>query len=186
VEKLGEIQRKLEALATPEARAAYQKSVKTGLRLYGVRTPLLNQLAKEYWVLGFDLVDALWGSGAYEERLLAAKVLGRLARKSPAQTWNRIQSFVPDLSDWAICDTLATQSIRGALSTMADAIFVAGRSFAAEDGEWPRRFGLVVLTNFAKDEIRVPDLLAVLQTVSTDRRHYVKMAADWLRRDLEA
>ena len=37
--------------------------------VYGVRLPLLNLIVKEHREGGFDLAEALWNSGAFEEKL---------------------------------------------------------------------------------------------------------------------
>ena len=44
---------------------------------------LLNAMAKKYKNGGFGLVKQLWSNGAFEERVLAAKMLGLTSKKDP-------------------------------------------------------------------------------------------------------
>jgi 3-methyladenine DNA glycosylase AlkD len=45
-----------------------------------------------------------------EEKFLAAKILGRISRKDPELTLALVDKFVDSITNWAVCDTLATQS----------------------------------------------------------------------------
>jgi 3-methyladenine DNA glycosylase AlkD len=54
----------------------------------------------------------------------------------------------------------------------------------AESGEWQRRFGLVLLTHFARSANHRSEIEQVLTSLGEDRRHYVKKAITWVRRDL--
>ncbi len=183
--ELEQIRERLAAVGTEEGRIAARKFVPTTDRVYGVRVPILNQLARELDQADFTTVDELWASAFYEERLLAAKLLGRLGKKNPEKGWEVVQRLARDVNDWASCDTLATESVRPGLNRFGTTIASAALCYLEEDNQWLRRFGLVVLTNFAKDASQRPRIEAALLRASGDRRPYVKKAADWLRRDLD-
>ena len=57
---LKQVQKELKEHATPEAKAAALKFVPNAEKVYGIRTPVLNVLAKKYKEGGFDLVKELW------------------------------------------------------------------------------------------------------------------------------
>ena len=78
---LKQIQKELKDSSTIEAKAAALKFVPNAEKVYGVRTPVLNVLAKKYKEAGFDLVKELWKSGSFEEKLLAAKLLNVNCKK---------------------------------------------------------------------------------------------------------
>src|ERR1051326_3146743 len=87
------IQRALRDAATEDAAAASRKFVPSAVKVYGVRIPVINDLARKHKAGGLALSRALWRSGAFEERLLAAKLPGSLAsqRSEPnARTHRRI------------------------------------------------------------------------------------------------
>ena len=47
----------------------------------GVKLPILNELANKLKNEDFDFVEQLWKSGAFEEKLLASKILGKICKK---------------------------------------------------------------------------------------------------------
>src|SRR5258705_13335412 len=98
---LKQVQKELQEHSTPEAQAAALKFVPNAERVYGIRTPVLNVLAKKYKEGGFDLVKELWDSGAFEERLLAAKLLNAICKKDPLFSLKLVTGFSKDISNWA-------------------------------------------------------------------------------------
>ena len=48
--------------------------------------PVLNELAQQFKAGGFDLVEEIWKAGALEEKLLAVKMLGKIAKKDPERS----------------------------------------------------------------------------------------------------
>ena len=65
-EELKAIQKILTARSNKAALAAHQNFVPgVDLKIYGVRTPVLNELAKQFRAGGFDLVKELWNAGAF-------------------------------------------------------------------------------------------------------------------------
>ncbi len=85
--QLKEIQQILKSKAIPEAKATHQKFVPGKEKIYGVRTPVLNELAQQFKTGGFDLVEELWNAGALEEKLMAVKMLGKIAKKNPERSF---------------------------------------------------------------------------------------------------
>src|SRR4051794_33373470 len=102
------IREALTAAATEEAATASRKFVPTAVKIYGVRVPVLNDLARQYKVGGFELAVALWKSGAFDEQLLGAKILGYAARHDPDRTIALLHELSLSVTDWAVCDTLGT------------------------------------------------------------------------------
>ena len=59
------VQEELRDNSTPEAKAAALKFVPHVVKVYGIRMPILNGLAKKYKEGGFELIEELWRSGAF-------------------------------------------------------------------------------------------------------------------------
>jgi len=68
-ERVCSIKQALAAQADEKAKGAVRKFVPTSQLVYGVRLQLLNLIVKEHREGGFDLAEALWNSGAFEEKL---------------------------------------------------------------------------------------------------------------------
>ena len=88
---LKEIQSLLREKETVEAKLSFRKFVPTSQKVYGVRLPQINEMVQKYKFCGFSLVVQLWKSGAFEERLLSAKILGKIAKKEPHYTLQLIE-----------------------------------------------------------------------------------------------
>jgi 3-methyladenine DNA glycosylase AlkD len=71
----------------------FGKMVPGKQKIYGVKTPHLNQLAKEFKNGGFELAKELWDSGALEEKVIAIKILERIGSKDVEQTLRLVKDF---------------------------------------------------------------------------------------------
>ncbi len=63
---LKQLQEELKSHSTEDAKAAALKFVPGVTKIYGIRMPVLNEMAKKYKEGGFELVKELWRSGAFE------------------------------------------------------------------------------------------------------------------------
>lgn len=92
-EQLKTIQKLLIAKSNKAALAAQENFVPgVNSKVYGVRMPVLNDLAKQFKAGGFELVKELWDAGAFEEKILAVKILGCIAKRS-----NKVAATYPVL-----------------------------------------------------------------------------------------
>ena len=129
-ESLKAIQKILVAKSNKAARAAYQNFVPgVDLKIYGVRTPVLNELAKQFKAGGFDLIKELWDAGAFEEKILAVKMLGCIAKKDAARSLQLIQYFAPGIDNWAVCDAMGMQGLKPILKTHQQEIFALAKKY---------------------------------------------------------
>jgi 3-methyladenine DNA glycosylase AlkD len=181
---LAAVQNKLRAAASGEARAASARLVPTARHVYGVRVPVLNALVKECHPGGFELVEALWRSGAFEEQLLAAKLLGAIARVDPDRSLVFVAGADNAISDWAVCDTLGMQGVRAIAKARRDEIFSIAQQLLRADRHWARRLGIVLLLHFAKVENERPAIRRMLAPLRADREHYIRKALVWIDKDL--
>lgn len=184
-QRLSLIKEELAAKSDDKTKDGVHKFVPTSQHVYGVRVPLLNQLVKEHREGGFELAEALWRSGAFEERVLAAKLLEGLGKKDPEQTLGLAKRFAPEVSDWVVCDTLGMQGVRGIVLKRPAELLAWSNKLIRSKNPWQRRLGLVLLTHFVKDTNSRTQIKETLAKLSGDKEHYVKKAVEWLQRDLQ-
>ena len=170
--------------ASREMRKRIEATAPTATGIYGVSVPLLNQLARDCKAGGMVLVQELWKSGSFEERLLATKITGLVAAKTPEEALCFVTRAAAELSDWPVCDTLATQGIRPLVKTHREQLLALARRCIGMSDPWQKRFGLVLFTNYVTDKNVQPEIVAMLRTVSVAGDHYVARALQWLKRDL--
>ena len=156
---LKQVQKELKEQATPEAKAAALKFVPNAEKVYGIKTQLLNVLAKKYKEGGFCLVTELWNSGAFEERLLAAKLLNVIFKMDPLLSLNSVAGFSKDISDWAVCDTVGMQSLKPVAKKIQKEIFTLSAKLVKSKNLWERRLSLVIIEVFTKDSSLHPEIM---------------------------
>ena len=140
---LKEIQKIFLTHSSENGKASIRRFIPAVQNIYGVKMAITNELAKKYKSGDFELVLALWKSGAYEEKLLASKILGRIAKKDPGRTLLLIEKFSKDISDWAVCDTLAMQSSKPLVKTHAKEIFHISNRLIRSKNLWQRRLDFI-------------------------------------------
>jgi 3-methyladenine DNA glycosylase AlkD len=182
---LKQVQKELKESATPEAKAAALKFVPHAEKVYGIRMPVLNMMAKKYKEGGFELVNELWQSGAFEEKLLAAKLLTVICKKDPALSLKLVKGFTKDISDWAVCDTIGMQSLKPVAKKIQDEIFDLSSKLIKSKNLWERRLSLVIIEIFTKDRALHPEIMKRVKALENDEEYYVIKAVEWIKRNFK-
>ena len=180
---LKQIQRELKEQSTPEAKAAALKFVPNAEKVYGIRTPVLNEMAKKYKEGGFDLVKELWSSGAFEEKLLAAKLLNVICKKNPLLALKIVTGFTKDISDWAVCDSIGMQSLKPVAKKIQNEIFDLSAKLIRSKNLWERRLSLVIIEVFTKESSLQPEIMKRVKALENDEEYYVRKAVVWIKRN---
>lgn len=182
---LKEIQQQLTSKSTREGKLSTQKFVPNSQEVYGTRMPDINELAKQYKAGGFELVKALWVSGAYEERVLAAKLLNKICKKDPDQAILLVEKFSKDISDWAVCDSMGMQALKPIASAKEIEIFALANRLSSSKNLWQRRLSLVLIEVFTKNKKLHPAIKALVKKQEADQEYYVRKAVEWINRNLD-
>lgn len=182
---LKQIQQELKSHSTKEAKAAALKFVPGVTKIYGIRIPVLNELAKKYKEGGFELVRELWNSGAFEERIMAAKILNRICKKDPDHSLKLVSGFSKDISDWAVCDSIGMQSLKPISKIKQKEIFALSGKLINSKNFWERRLSLVIIEVFTKDKSLHPEILKRVKLLENDEEYYVRKAVDWIKRNIK-
>jgi len=183
--QITEIRKILRNKSSKKVRESALKFVPTIEKRYGAKVLVLDEIVKKIKEPDFDLVEKLWKSKYFEEKLLASKILGKICKKNPNKTLKLIKKFSKDISDWAVCDTLAGQGTRKIVIIKQKEIFEISRKFIKSKNLWQRRFALVLLVNFAKNRSFKKEIEEILKRVKDDKNHYVKKAIIWLKKELK-
>jgi 3-methyladenine DNA glycosylase AlkD len=182
---LVEIKQQLSSMATMETKASIEKFVPHSQKVYGVKMPLINELAVELKEQGFPLVTKLWESGAFEEKILAAKLVGKLSKKFPEKAIDTVKKFSKDIKDWAVCDTLGMQSLKPIAAKYQKEIFSLAKELNSSKDLWQRRLSLVLVEVYSKDPELHSAIQLLIKTLENDKEYYVKKAIVWLEKSME-
>jgi len=184
-QQLKDIQKILKANSSEANIASHQKFVPGLTKIYGVKMPVLNQLAKEFKEDGFPLVKELGASDYMEEKVLAAKLLGNIAKKDPEKAFQLFDNLSASIDNWALCDALGMQSLKLLVKTHAKEIFALANEFNKSKNLWQRRLSLVMVEWYTRDKNYHNAILKLVDNLKNDKEYYVKKAIVWIKRNLE-
>jgi 3-methyladenine DNA glycosylase AlkD len=180
------IKKILEANSSQQALAAHRKFVPgTEEKMLGVRMPVLNGLAVQFKDGGFELVEKLWKAGSLEEKTLAAKILGKIARKDPERSLHMVRLLARDIGNWVVCDTIGMQSLKQIVNTHQKEIFDLAREFNHSRDPWQRRLSLVLVEWYTRDRRLHPEIKKLVKALEKDEAYYVKKAIVWINKNFE-
>jgi 3-methyladenine DNA glycosylase AlkD len=143
---------------------------------FGVPMGALLKLAKR---LGKDhaLALALWESGRYEARLLAA-----LVDDPRCVTRRQMNAWAAGFESWGDCDTVCFK-----LFDQTPFAWEKARQWAPSPREFVRRAGFVLMACLALHDKAAPDrsflsLLPLIEKGARDERNFVKKGVSWALR----
>ena len=161
----------------------FQVMVPGKQKIYGVKTPVLNELAKKYKEGSFGLAKELWNSGALEEKIIALKIIEKVGKTDPSRVLTLFKEFSKQIDNWAVCDGLGMQFLRGIIKTHQKQIFdLAGKLNRSKD-PWQRRLSLVMVEWYTRKGESHEDIKELLKNLENDKEYYVKKAVAWINRN---
>lgn len=177
------IQKMLTAKADKKNMAFFEKMVPGQQKIYGVKTPDLNLLVQQYKQYSFDLAKELWSSGALEEKIIAIKIVEKTGKSNPDKVLKLFDQFSKKIDNWAVCDGLGMQFLRGIVKTHADDIFALAEKYAASKNPWQRRLSLVMVEWYTRHSDRHAEIKKLIKALENDEEYYVKKAVVWIKRN---
>ena len=180
-----EIQKTLTEKSDKASIVFFQMMVPGKQKIYGVKTPILSELAKEYKKDSFDLAQELWNSGALEDKIIAIKIIERIGKTDPAKVLMLFKRFAKQIDNWAVCDGLGMQFLRGIVQTHQKLIFdLAGKLNHSKD-PWQRRLSLVMVEWYTRKGDTHKEIKKLVKNVENDKEYYVKKAVVWINRNFK-
>ena len=167
----------LEKLADNKYKDFHSRLVPDIDNVLGISVPKLRAIAKEL-IKSCNNIEkyfALVGNRYYEEIMLQGIVIGYV-KCSWEKKLEYIESFIPKINDWAVCDIFCggikppkseTDSFRNFLD-----------KYLTSSKEFEIRFGVVILLQKYITENYISSTLSVLQAIN-HKGYYVQMAVAW-------
>jgi 3-methyladenine DNA glycosylase AlkD len=183
--QLKEIQKTLASKADKNNTAFFQKMVPGRQKIYGVKTPELNLLVQKYKAGSFELAEELWQSGSLEERIIAIKILEKTGKTDPQRLLKLFKEFSKRIDNWAVCDGLGMQFLRGIVKTHAEEIFELAGKFNHSKDPWQRRLSLVMVEWYTRKGEYHDQIKKLVKQLEGDEEYYVKKAVVWINRNFD-
>lgn len=188
-----ELEALLISLSDEKATANYKRIIPKMGKTFGVPKPALDIIAGEISKLEqkepkiiLELFKTLWQKGSFEERTITAKALGSIGKKTPKESFNLIISFLKDIDNWSICDVLATQAIRGIITTHKDEILNLAFKCIKDKNKWIQRFGVITIVELAHNKkLEIPKkVFDIIKPLMESENPDLKKAVAWTLREI--
>jgi len=181
--ELKEIQQFLSAKADKNNLPFLEKIVPGKQKMYGVKTPVLNDIVKKYKNGSFDLAEELWRSGALEEKIIVIKILEKKGKDDPLRLLRLFKQFCKQIENWAECDGLGMQFLRGIVKTHDKEIFALANKLNSSADRWQRRLSLVMVEWYTGIKEFHPQIKKLVRNLEDDDEYYVKKAVVWIKKN---
>ena len=143
--------------------------------IIGVRVPELRKLAKKIAKGNVDIYLKNAKNDYYEEIMLQGMVIG-YAKINFEQVTNYLESFIPKINNWAVCDiTVAGLKI---INKYTEEMWEFLKQYIKSQNEFELRFAIVMLLDFYITNEYIEEVLNILNDVKHEG-YYVKMAVAW-------
>lgn len=180
---INEIQAVLKAKADKKNVEFFSMMIPGKQRTYGVKTPILNDLVKQYKSFSFDLAEELWQSGAQEEKVIAVKIMEKMGKTDPERLLKLFKTFSKQIDNWAVCDGLGMQFLRGIVKTHEKEIFSIAETYSVSKDPWQRRLSLVMVEWYTRKREHHPAIKKLVKQLENDEEYYVKKAVVWINKN---
>ncbi len=142
--------------------------------LLGVRNPILKNIAKEM-VKNNDYVSFLNEKHTYhEENMIHMYILSFI--KDKEFVYNELDKFVPNLDNWAVCDSLLNIKL---IDKNRDYFYSLVNKYKNSDKEFEIRFSIIMLLSHYVVSEYVDYMFKIIEEVKNDF-YYTKMGIAWL------
>jgi 3-methyladenine DNA glycosylase AlkD len=130
-------------------------------------------------------VEELWKAGALEEKVLAVKILGKIAKKDPERSLKLVDLFAKNIGNWAVCDAIGMQGLKPILKTHQKEIFTLAKKYNHSPDFWQRRLSLVLVEWYTRIKELHPEIKKLVKALEKDEEYYVKKAIIWITKNFE-
>lgn len=166
----------LDSLIEEPYRKFQQGLILDGKPLRGIRTPVLQTIAKNIVTGDYKAFLAINKMDSYEEILLYGLVIAK-ANMTFSEQLNYLESFIFYIDNWAVNDIVCS-SLKSFQKHQEDGLRRID-SYLHSNNPWSIRFGLVLLLSHYINDTYIDTVLKLSNTIQSDE-YYVKMANAWL------
>ncbi len=184
------IQQELLANTDAKTKASSSRFFKEHVQSYGVKIPVVNQIAKRFLVeikaaqLSkseiFILCDQLWQSNILEEALVACIFSESQLKHYTPEDFAIFEKWVKNyVSNWATCDTLCNHTVGNIVAMypeLAEKLLV----WAKSDNRWVKRAAAVSLIVPARQGLFLDKTLQIANILILDPDDLVQKGYGWM------
>lgn len=182
------IRKELGKGADEKRKIIYQNFFKEQIKTYGIKTPVVGKIGKEYFqlikniskaeILG--LCEILWQSGYIEESTIACNWSYYIHKNYKPEDFQVFRKWISEyVTNWAMCDTLCNHTL-GEFIEMYPDYLKQLKEFTKSGNRWMRRAAAVTLIVPAKKGKFLNDILEIAGLLLTDEDDLVQKGYGWM------
>ncbi|WP_094227604.1 DNA alkylation repair protein [Methanolobus psychrotolerans] len=188
---ISHIRKNLEQNADEEIRASSNRFFKEEIKTYGMKTPVIRKMAKDYFkiISGkskpeiFALCEELLSSDYMEEAFIAFEWSYYLKKQYEPEDFPIFERWVGDyVNNWAKCDTLCNHTI-GTFIDMYPQYIDSLKKWTASGNRWYRRAAAVTLILPARRGDFLDGVLEIADLLLTDEDDLVQKGYGWMLKE---
>lgn len=174
--------------ASEKERLSGERFFKEEIRLYGMKSQVVVQIAKAYYQEiknlpkreVFALCDDLWESGYFEEAAIACEWSYAQRRHFEPADFTVFEKWVThNVSNWAACDTLCNHTV-GTFLEMYPEFLGELKKWALSPNRWVRRASAVSLIVPARKGLFLNEIFELARILLTDQDDMVQKGYGWM------
>ncbi|OIO00895.1 MAG: hypothetical protein AUJ49_09040 [Desulfovibrionaceae bacterium CG1_02_65_16] len=188
---LKDLREDLRAAADPAHREGSRAFFKEAINPLGVRVRELNAIVATHWnaVRSLEpqelltLCDNLWGSGVFEEPVVASKWCGRAIKRLGAKAFPTFERWLDTrVSNWGHCDVLCTKCM-GTLLELEPGLASRTDAWLTSPNRWLRRGVAVSLVPPARHGLHTERVFRVADALLEDADDLVRKGYGWMLKE---
>lgn len=182
------LRKELKEHADEKTRLTGERFFKEDVRLYGIRSAVVSDIAKKYYKEireatkqeVFSLCEELWRSGIFEEAAVAC-----------SWSYGKRREFIPEdiriferwvdlyVTNWAACDTLCNHTVGAIVEQFPDLVSVL-KKWALSENRWMRRAAAVSLIVPARKGLFLREVFEIADILLLDKEDLVQKGYGWM------
>ena len=191
MEIVEQIRQELEEKSDQKTQETAGRFFKESIKLYGVKSAAVSEIAKKYFVLVkdqtkeqiFNLCEELLKSDYFEEAWIAFEFSDRINKQFSPADFERFEEWIEKyVNNWAKCDTLCNHTI-GTFMEMYPQYVQELKKWAHSSNRWFRRAAAVTLILPARKGKYLKDILQISDILLLDCDDLVQKGYGWMLKE---
>jgi len=185
------LRKELSQNSSEETRVSGRRFFKEKIKLYGVKTPLVQKIAARHFQAIkektrpeiFPLCETLFQSGYLEEFFIACCWAENLHKQYTPEDFQTFSRWVHHyITNWSACDTLCNHTIGSFVETFPRYVKEL-KKWTASQNRWVRRAAAVSLILPARKGLFLDEVFAICTSLLADPDDLVQKGYGWLLKD---
>jgi len=182
------IRQELKNRADEKTKKSFRRFFKDEIKSYGVKVPVVQKLAKEFFKEIkdfskkeiFEMCEELWQSGFIEESFVACNWSYSVCKNYKPGDFKIFEKWINNYIDnWASCDTFCNHTV-GEFIEMYPGYLVQLKKWTKSKNKWMRRASAVSLIVPAKKGKFLKDIFEISDILLLDKEDMVQKGYGWM------